>query len=344
MWPTCEQIQTSAYHRWRRRGGRHGFDREDWLAAEEDLLFRLNYRVVARHRLDERDGTRPGSTARRRCRFCERAEPSARFHGSRPGAGELGGASRLLDRVECAECIEDGREPLEAEFARFSRPFRSVARVRGLAGWPSYRWAARWAAEPDRGAEILRLDRPDGSRALWYGSEPYVPLAACKYLARLALAVVPAEMLEEFGGTLEWVSNPDHGLDHGAFVGLTCRVYLVPNRFAGPWVSLAQRTDDDAPVPSTLFFLGAGHAVFQVAVPLGSRDDDLDGERLRIPVAAMPGDCEVAPWESPWLDVPLDVVETRHGAALELSYCGEAARALESTAASRASAQASVSV
>jgi hypothetical protein len=341
MWPTMEQIQTSAYHRWQRRGGCHGYDREDWLAAEEDLLFRLNYRVLARNRLDELDRSRPGAGRRRRCRFCERTEPAVHFGGTVAASLILDGASRLLDRVECGECSEEGRAPQEAEFMRFARPFLAVTRVRGLNGAMVYRWDPRWAAGLARTFETPSLDRNDGRGTIRLGSEPYVPLAAAKYLARLALAVVPSELLEEFAGTLEWVGNPDHGLDHRTFGGLSCRVYLAPNRFAAPWVSLAQRIGDDVPLPSTLFFLGMGHAVFQLAVPLGARDDDLDGEVLRTPAAAMPGEAEVTPWESPWLDVPLDSPDPRHGATLELSYCGDAVPALESWESSRSAAPAS---
>jgi hypothetical protein len=222
-----------------------------------------------------------------------------------------------------------------SEFDRFARPFRAVARVRGLAGWPSYRWDGRWSGGPERGATTLRLDRPDGTRTLWHGSAPYVPLAAFKFLARAALALVPAGMLEEFAASLEWASNPDHRLDSRAFGGLSCRVYLAPEAFPGPWVSLASRSDDDMPLPSTLFFLGAGHAVYQIAVPLGARDDDLDGEAPRMPGVTMPGEADGPPWESPRIDVPLDSAEPRHGAALELSYCPGAAPAFESRSAPR---------
>ena len=77
MHPTREQIDTAAYQRWQRRGGAHGHDRDDWLAAEKDLVFAVNYRYVARYKLaDPSNGTAPillgkgESTARpRTCRF-----------------------------------------------------------------------------------------------------------------------------------------------------------------------------------------------------------------------------------------------------------------------------------
>lgn len=322
MLPTGEQVQTAAYHRWRQRGGAHGFDRHDWLAAEDELVFRLNYRIVERRKIDEpmRD---PGRDEAGRCRFCERTEREAAFGAARAKLAGLGWMAGVFAGVECDECAS-AAEADAGEFARFSRPFRAVSRVRGLASWPVYRWDGRWASD-GRGGATLRLDRPDGTCAVWHRSEPYLPLAALKFLTRMALATVGEEGLEEFGGALEWVSNPDHRLDSRAFGGLGCRVYLAPGRFEAPWVSLARRVDDGAALPSTLFFLGVGHALFQVAVPLATRDEDHDGESLRIPAVSLPGDTAGPPWESPWFDVPLDTAEGRHGASLELVYCGGAA-------------------
>jgi hypothetical protein len=47
MRPTWDQIQREAYARWERRGYGHGGDRDDWLAAEIDLTFDLNFETVA---------------------------------------------------------------------------------------------------------------------------------------------------------------------------------------------------------------------------------------------------------------------------------------------------------
>ena len=35
--PTEEDIRLRAYHRYLERGGGHGMDYDDWLAAEQDL-------------------------------------------------------------------------------------------------------------------------------------------------------------------------------------------------------------------------------------------------------------------------------------------------------------------
>lgn len=45
MGTTPEQIATRAYERFLERGGKHGHDLEDWLAAKEELRSRERYEV-----------------------------------------------------------------------------------------------------------------------------------------------------------------------------------------------------------------------------------------------------------------------------------------------------------
>jgi hypothetical protein len=330
MWPSTAQIETAAYSRWLRRGGAHGFDREDWLAAEDDLLFSLNYRVVARERIPEAAPARLGAGANgaapgghRRCRFCERTESAVRFGGALATLEGWGCLDALVAAHECDECRLQFRESLEPELARFARPFRDVPGTRGLL-------AAHYALDGPAPADdlltdgwrSLRRDGGAGRAVLTLHSGPYLPIAALKALTRLALGLMAEADVSEYEGALEWVGNPDHDLDRGAFGRLACRAYLVRAGFSAPWASLARRVADDAPLPATVLFLGAGHCALQVAVPLGTRDEDLDGEEVRLPRLSMPGSTDGPPAESPTLDIPLAAGGLRRGAALELSYAG----------------------
>src|SRR4051794_12410431 len=95
MVPTLDQIRDAAYGRWERRGRCHGRDRDDWLRAEQDLPYTLNYSIVARigpgpppgvlgngNGKGHDQGTnaaRSGTATPRVCRFCEQSAPRARF-------------------------------------------------------------------------------------------------------------------------------------------------------------------------------------------------------------------------------------------------------------------------
>src|SRR3954466_15966571 len=102
MCPTYDRIERAAYGRWERRGGVHGQDRDDWYAAEQELLFALNYKVAAFHLLDDPTRRFVGSRGRRACRFCERAAPDATFPAEgRPALPEALGNSSLWTYEEC---------------------------------------------------------------------------------------------------------------------------------------------------------------------------------------------------------------------------------------------------
>ena len=116
MRPTRQQIELAAYQRWERREGHHGSDHDDWSAAEKDLVFGLNYRYLARHRLDA-----PlvlGSTDRRRCRFCER--PSQNVEAPALPAWLGAGSVRTVD--DCHDCRASCEADLAASFEAFARP------------------------------------------------------------------------------------------------------------------------------------------------------------------------------------------------------------------------------
>ena len=193
MLPSREQIERAAYERWERRGRFHGADREDWVAAEMDTLFQLNYQTVAEFGLAEPEQRVLGDVRRPRCRFCEQSPPRAAFSVLRPAIPELVGNSSLYTRDLCDECAKQFADTIDAEFARF---------------WESL--------------EALR----DGTASFREIRVPTaVPIAAYKSLIRMALSLMPEPELSSFTDTIEWVSNPDHEFDRTLFDGAGCLVY-----------------------------------------------------------------------------------------------------------------------
>ena len=253
MHPSHDQIATAAYHRWQRRGSRHGRDQEDWTAAENDLTFALNYRWVARFTLSvsasigKADGGRP-----RRCRFCEQSEPAASFAPRPLPLPEAFRCGALLVCDECDDCRAHQVSSLAGPFESFTRRF--------LATDPRL---------PAAGETI--------------------PIAALKALVRTGLSVLPAAELQHFGDTFEWVANPDHARDAplARHSGLGCRVYVTATPMSSPFVSLARRTGDDVLWPYILVFLAAGRVILQTHLPFCPRDEDLDDVPIVGPVLSI---------------------------------------------------------
>lgn len=260
MHPNMEQIAKTAYYRWERRGFGHGGHDDDWVAAERDLTFGLNYRWAVRHAL--RPATAEGGTvwvgkpARggpRRCRFCERAAPATRFEGRHWALPAVVGNTALLAWDECDDCRDQYEEHLAEPFEAFARPL--FGRV------------------------------PDLSMV-----GPTVPVGALKALVRMGLAILPADEFDHFDDAAEWVCNPDDDRDAVLLdgLGLGCHLYETPEPVPSPFASLARRhDDDDAMFPYMLFFLGMGRVVIQTHLPFCPRDEELEGPERSGPLLSL---------------------------------------------------------
>jgi hypothetical protein len=250
MLPSRDQIERAAYLRWERRGRMHGADAEDWVSAEMDQIFDLNYRTAVEYELGEGQPRVLGKAQGARCRFCEQSAPRAAFS-VRPVLPDVLDCRSLLTREICNECADQFAKTIDPGFAHF---WESLAGLR--LGLDSYR----------------ELRAPTA-----------IPIAAYKALIRTALAITPEDQLSSFTDTIEWVSNPDHEFDSGLFGGTGCLLYHAHVPSPTGWVSLCSRLDDDAPFPYMLFFLALERVVLQVHLPLCSRDDDHDGSDVEMP-------------------------------------------------------------
>jgi hypothetical protein len=251
MMPSREQIERVAYERWERRGRYHGDDLEDWIAAEMDLVFDLNYKIITEYQLEEKQKRVIGGAQRPRCRFCEQSAPQAAFSRVQPAVPELVGNMTLGTREICDECADRFGGSIDRDFAQF--------------------WESLDGLRSGRGS-FRELRAPTA-----------ISIPAYKALIRMGLTIMPEEELSSFTDAIEWISNPDHHFDSKLFCGVGCLVYQAHLPYPAAWTSLARRSSDDTPLPYMLFFLASGRLILQVNLPLCSRDEDLDGEEAHMP-------------------------------------------------------------
>ncbi len=251
MVPTIEQVRQAAYHRWTKRGRFHGDDHEDWLAAQDELTFSLNYQTAAAYPLDGPGALILNDPRGRYCRFCERTAAQVPFGGPMPLLA--GGSSpSLASSSMCNECRNGFRD---AQADRLERFWMDLAEGAG--------------------------QRDGSARA---GRSANYSLAVFKALAGCALLIMPASDLSYFVDTLEWVGNPHDASDSRLLErDATCVVYLAPFWSERSWISLARRIEKDAPLPYMVSLLAVGGVLMQISLPLCIRDQDLDGRSVRIP-------------------------------------------------------------
>jgi len=250
MLPSRDQIERAAYDRWERRGRFHGADREDWVAAEMDLTFNLNYKTVAEYSLSEPKPRILGNEKRPKCRFCEQAPPRAAFSVVRFAVPEVAGNTSLKTREICDECTEQFAGTIDAEFGKL---WESLQPLRGAA------------------SSLRELRVPTS-----------ITIPAYKSLVRMALTIMPETELPSFTDAIEWVTNPDHEFDRKLFEGAGSLIYRTDIPYTPGWTSLAQRIEDDAPFPFMQYFLAVDRLVVQIHMPLCARDEDLDGSEVRM--------------------------------------------------------------
>jgi hypothetical protein len=251
MFPNEEQIRLAAFDRWRRRGWLHGFDREDWFAAQDELTFSLNYQTIVEYPLDVPGTLILSERPARYCRFCERTAVHITFGNARPVV-DGGRESSLYTEAICDECQSAFRNALADEFKRFQDALLGA------------------------GSERASSERI-------HASSQYTSVAF-KSLVASALTIMPESELRYFVDALEWVSNPDSDCDAPLLrQEATCLVYSADFLRDQSWTSLARRVQNDAPFPYMIYFLAQGGVVLQVQVPLCIRDQDLDGRQAQVP-------------------------------------------------------------
>ena len=274
---SSDQIAVAAYYRWERRNFAHGRHAHDWLVAEAELTFAANYEVVARYRLDGVAPRELGDPDELRCRFCERTTPHASFAEPWVAIPSVLGNEAIYTLEACDDCHAQYEESVGGDLDRFVR--------------------------------ALRAGGAEASRA-------FVPVAALKGLTWAALTLLPAGEMEYLEDAVEWVSNPDHDLDSRSIAGMECILHRLAEPSPFSWASLARRLDDDAPFPYLLAFFATGDTVFQIPMPLCTRDEELEGH-WRIPPVASPFGVGRGPLDSHHAVIPLSSSRPRHASRLE---------------------------
>jgi hypothetical protein len=249
MLPNHDQIRRAAYDLWLRRGRVHGFDRDDWFAAENELTFSLNYRTIVEYPLNGPGMLVLGGRTSRVCRLCEQSSPPATFSVPRPVVPGIGARS-LMTLGVCDHCQTPGLDSLAEAAKHFWN---------GVLEGP----ATDGALVAERAARLFALP-------------------VFKSLVVGALLVMPEIELSYFLDTLEWASNPDQAADERLFLGETCRIYVTPFVVTPSAISLARRVAESRALPYMLCFVARGGIAVQFQVPLCTRDADLDGGQLRL--------------------------------------------------------------
>lgn len=318
MWPSNEQIEELARYRRIMRGGLV-WDRRDLLESELSLLFLMNYDMCAHYNLDEPAKQFIGSKQNRTCRYCQGSADTT-FKNVSHAVPEAFGNRSLISLDECDRCNKDFSETFEHDFDNFTRPMRTMLRIKGKRV-PSFKTKDERARIDydaknnrflimEKGEQIIcTTDEANKSRHYVLPCQSYKPMGVYRCLVKMALAIMPMDELRLFDVARRWILDPALATRSPAREWAKCQAFYSPKPFDNASATLYRRKGRQARVPYALFFLTSTNVVLQIAVPFSPRDDHLNG-KIPVPRPDLPLQTKQPDFEWQVQDLQREELET----------------------------------
>jgi len=158
----------------------------------------------------------------KKCRFCNKDKTTATFKTRAHAVPEFLGNKKYLSYEECDNCNKYFSEKLEDNLDKFTKPYRTIARIKGKNKIPTYKskdkktWLGFESTKKelllkdvvDSGFINLEFDKKKISMRLKF--EQYIPTAVYKCLVKIALSLMSQNELPSFQKTIKWIRHEDH--------------------------------------------------------------------------------------------------------------------------------------
>ena len=241
-----------------------------------------------------------GRSEKRICRFCQRSEVSVSFRMDAHAIPQSLGNKVLFSNYECDNCNQFFGSGIENDLGNWSKPSRTLARIRGKKGVPTIKkmgseqsWRIEYGADGLVFKEFedethFFIDEERKRLKFKLQRDPYTPIAVFKAFVRIALTIMPESNLRDFADALSWIKEKEHSRS-------TILKYPVLSTFVpGPmpsdhiFVALMKRQESASILPYAFMILGYGNNVFQIFLPCLKYDEAIRGRALEIPPFARP--------------------------------------------------------
>jgi hypothetical protein len=164
-----------------------------------------------------------GDRTNRVCRFCGLKPPAVKFSKVAHAIPEALGNKSIETEYECDVCNEQFGEGIEHDLGNWSKPMRTMARIRGKSGMPTLKRGGTtgWRIEySESGFQIksyeddpvFTLDEANKTITFKLKRDPYTPVAVLKAFMKIGMTLMPEEEVQNFRDVLAWIKEPDHSL------------------------------------------------------------------------------------------------------------------------------------
>lgn len=212
------------------------------------------------------------------CRFCGKTDSEVSFSDLAHAIPESIGNKHVFLQNECDTCNHLFGNGIETHFDKLSKIYRHIGQIRGKKGIPSIKTndkQFRSDATQD-GVIIQSIDKSGivtnetSTNEFKYeiDVEPYIPVAVYKCLCKIALSVMPNNMLPYFEKTIQWIGDNDHSNLLMNPLIANFRFLPGPSPYTKPMVWLYKNSCcDKNKYPACVFLLSFGNITMQITVP-----------------------------------------------------------------------------
>lgn len=235
-----------------------------------------------------------GGRETRVCRFCGRREPEVSFRSKAHAIPEMLGNKTLFMNYECDSCNQHFGTGIENNLAAWSKPNRTLYRIRGKSGVPKTKKVGSengWRIENDTSLRITdyasdpvaKLDQQNKQITLTPSRDPYTPIAVLKALVKIGLAILPESEIGNFRETIEWIRSLDH--DKPFISNWPTYHTLQPGPMVCNLITVAimRRKSSVTDVPYAFCLLGFGNDLYQIFLPCPQQDKVIHAREIFVP-------------------------------------------------------------
>lgn len=261
--------------------------------AEALSFYDQHYDIIVRHFLKPQKKEAPLEAQQdQACRFCGKRSPDVSFKLEAHAIPEALGNKTLFSAYECDACNELFGHGIENDLGNWSKPARTLTRIRGKKGVPTLKKGSSggWRIQAGPvGLEItayeddpiVTVDEAAKKVTFRLRRDPYTPVAVLKAFAKIGLTILPEEEIRHFGHALQWIRETDHAKLRWKFpIFYTFQPGPLPNDLLVAFI--LRRKPDAENVPYAFLVLSYGNEVFQIMIPTPERDRALPQAQITL--------------------------------------------------------------
>jgi hypothetical protein len=230
----------------------------------------------------------------KRCRFCDKSEPAVSFRKIAHAVPELIGNKRLFTKNECDACNLKFSKLLEDHLGKYLGLWRTMMQIKSKNGIVSYK-APDGISRIDMQSIGIQINSFEEEPIIEMNSEEktvtikgyrqtYIPIAVFKCFVKMALSVMPYNLLDYFRDTKYWLLEDSHVITKYDIQPIVTIASSVPGikPYGDFSIIVWCRKNDALKVPFMQMVVFFGNIGFQIIVPCKYKDLQFNGQSLSI--------------------------------------------------------------